>query len=70
MDYHEVVALIEQYEQEARDVKRICFKLAWHMRGGITMEEMYNTSHHDRKLMSDLVEDNMKTTKESGQPFF
>ena len=70
MDYHEVVSLIEQYDQDVRDVKRICFKLAWHMRGGFTIEEMYNTSQHDRKLISDLVEENMKTTKDSGMPFF
>jgi hypothetical protein len=70
MDYHEVVALLNQYEQEARDVKRVCFKLAWHMRGGITMEEMYNTSSNDRRLISELVEENLKTTKESGMPYF
>ena len=70
MDYHEVVALLQEYEKEARDVKRICFKLAWHMRGGITMEEMYNTSHHDRKIISELIEENMKTTKDSGLPYF
>jgi thiamine kinase-like enzyme len=70
MDYHEVVALLQEYEKEARDVKRICFKLAWYMRGGITMEEMYNTSNHDRKIISELIEENMKTTKESGLPHF
>ena len=70
MDYHEVVALINDYEKEARGVKRLCFKLAWYMRGGITLEEMYNTSNHDRELISELIDENMKTTKESGLPFF
>ena len=70
MDYNEVVALIDDYENQARAVKRLCFKLAWHMRGGITMEEMYNSSHNDRILISELIEENLKTTKESGMPFF
>jgi hypothetical protein len=70
MDYHEVVALIGDYEKEARGVKRLCFKLAWHMRGGITLEEMYNTSNNDRQLISELIDENMKTTKESGLPYF
>jgi len=70
MDYNEVVTLINDYEQETRSMKRLCFKLAWHMRGGMTMEEMYNTSFNDRQIIAELIEENMQTTKDSGLPYF
>jgi hypothetical protein len=40
------------------------------MRGGVSLNEMYNSSHKDRKIMTDIIEDNLKTTKESGLPFY
>jgi len=40
------------------------------MRGGVSLNEMYNTSYKDRKIISDIIEDNLKTTKESGLPFY
>jgi len=40
------------------------------MRGGFTINEMYNTSVRERKLISDIVEEHMETTKRSGLPYF
>ena len=40
------------------------------MRGGMTMEEMYNTSFNDRQIIAELIEENMQTTKDSGLPYF
>lgn len=40
------------------------------MRGGVTMSEAYELDIEDRKLIGQLVKDNLETTKKSGMPFF
>jgi hypothetical protein len=40
------------------------------MRGGLSLEEAYHLSPDDRVLITELVKDNLETTKETGMPFF
>jgi hypothetical protein len=40
------------------------------MRGGISYSEAMHLSYEDRELISDMVKDNMETTKKTGLPFF
>lgn len=40
------------------------------MRGGITYNEAMDMGSEERKLISDLVKENLKIAKESGMPFF
>jgi len=40
------------------------------MRGGLTYSEAMNLSHEERQIVSDLVKENIETTKKSGLPFF
>jgi hypothetical protein len=40
------------------------------MRGGVTLDEMWATSHEDRDAMSKVIKDNMETTKKTGRDFF
>lgn len=40
------------------------------MRGGVTIDEGYNLSYEDRSIISDIVKENLETTKKSGMPFF
>lgn len=40
------------------------------MRGGLTYEEAMNLSFNERKAISDLVKDNLETTKKTGLPYF
>ena len=46
------------------------YKLSWFMRGGITIGEMYESSHEDREIMGRVVKENLDTAKKTGQPFF
>ena len=39
------------------------------MRGGVTYQEALNMSFEERKIVSDIVKDNLETTKKTGQPF-
>jgi hypothetical protein len=40
------------------------------MRGSITVDEAYSLSIEDREIISNIVKDNLETTKKSGLPFF
>ena len=40
------------------------------MRGGVTLDEMYNSDNSQRELMSELIKENLETTKETRLPFF
>lgn len=40
------------------------------MRGGVTYEEAMQMSDAERKIMSEIVKENLETTKKSGLPFF
>jgi len=45
-------------------------KIAWFMRGGITMDEIYGSSPEDREVLGKVIKDNLDTAKKTGQPFF
>jgi len=40
------------------------------MRGGLQLENAYDTTYEERKAISKMVESNLKTTKDSHLPFF
>lgn len=40
------------------------------MRGGITIDQAYELSFEDRTLISDIIKDNLETTKKTQLPFF
>lgn len=66
----EIIQLITGYEKDARAIREEALKMAWFMRGGITYAEAMQLSFHDREIIGGIIKDNMKTTKESGLPFF
>jgi hypothetical protein len=40
------------------------------MRGGLTYDEGMQLSQTEREIISEIVKENMETTKKSGLPFF
>lgn len=40
------------------------------MRGGATYEDVLNMSSQERKLINELIESNLETTKKTQLPFF
>jgi hypothetical protein len=40
------------------------------MRGGLSFNEAYNLSFEDRKIISNIIEENYEVTKESHLPHF
>lgn len=40
------------------------------MRGSMTLDEGFNLCFEDKQIISDIIKDNIETTKKSGLPFF
>ena len=40
------------------------------MRGGITYNDAMLMSLEDRKIINEIIKDNLETSKKSGMPFF
>jgi len=57
-------------ESETNAIKENAIRMAWHMRGGASYEDILNMSAEERKAITKLMEDNYETTKKSGLPFF
>ena len=66
----EILGEVKKLENEQKEAKSELLKICWYMRGGVTLDEAYNLSWEDRSLISDIIKDNIETTKKSGMPFF
>ena len=66
----EIVSYLKDFDKQVKNLKLETMKVCWFMRGGITWQEALNLSPEERTVVSQLVKENMETTKKSGQPFF
>ncbi len=57
-------------EKETNQIRQELVKMCWFMRGGITYDLALQLSPHERNIMSQLVKDNLETTKKTGLNFF
>lgn len=69
MNMDEIDKLVTQMDSEANDIRREAIRMCWYMRG-MSYSESFQLSFDERKIISDLVQENMDTTKKSGLPFF
>ena len=51
-------------ESETNAIKENAIRMAWHMRGGASYEDILNMSTDERKSITKLMEDNYETTKQ------
>lgn len=61
---------IEGMENEARDIRADVFKMIWHMRGGINLDQAMLMTYNERQIVNDIIKENLETTKKTGLPFF
>lgn len=66
----EILEEVKHMENHQKEIKSEILKLCWYMRGGVTLDEGFNLTWEDRSLISDIVKENLETTKKSGMPFF
>jgi hypothetical protein len=62
--------LVESMETECQQIKTEAIRFSWYMRGGLTYDQALALSHSDRQIISNLIKENLETTKKSGLPFF
>lgn len=65
-----IMTYLKQLENEGKNLKMDLFKICWFMRGGISYKESLFLSPDERLIISDLVKDNLETTKKTGRDFF
>lgn len=66
----QITALIDGMEAEAKSLKQEALRFSWHMRGGLSYDDALMLSAEERKLISEMIKENLETTKKSGLPFF
>lgn len=57
-------------EEESKALIKDLYKMAWFMRGSLTLEQAYQLGYSDREIISDIIKENLETTKETKLPFF
>lgn len=66
----DIVGWLDQLERESKALKKELIQISWHMRGGISYDDAMMLSVDERRIIFDLIKENMETTKKSGLPFF
>lgn len=62
--------MVQQMEKECDNIRQEAIRMTWYMRGGINYEQALQLSLSERKIISELIKENLDTTKKSGLPFF
>ncbi len=70
MDLPEILREVENLDKESKAVKQDLMKMCWYMRGGISYDDAFYMSIEDRQIISEIIKENLETTKKSGLPFF
>jgi hypothetical protein len=65
----EILQLSQQFDKDAKAIKKECLKLCWYMRG-LSYAEVMNMSWDEREIIGEIIKENLETTKKSGLPFF
>ena len=57
-------------DKETVDIRQEAIKIAWYMRGGVSYDQALQLSVSERTSISNLIKENLETTKKTGLPFF
>ena len=70
MDSDAVAKYVDGMDDEINEIRLEALRMAWYMRGGLSYDQLLQSSIVERKLIGQIIKDNMETTKKSGLPFF
>jgi hypothetical protein len=62
--------MIEGMDKEARAIREDALRMMWWMRGGLSYEDAMLLGQVEKEIINQIIKDNMKSTKDSGLPFF
>jgi len=57
-------------DAESKALKKEIYKLAWFMRGSLSVNEAFTMDIMDREILLEIIQENLETAKETGLPFF
>jgi hypothetical protein len=70
MPAEEISSMVDSMDKEANDIRQQSLKMSWFMRGGASYDDVLQMSNIERKMLSELIKENLETTKTSKLPFF
>lgn len=57
-------------DKEVEAIKEELYRCSWFMRGGISIDQLYNLDRKDIDIVQKIIKSNLETAKDSGMPFF
>jgi hypothetical protein len=70
LDNAGIESMIESMDNEARAIRDEALRMMWWMRGGLNYEDAMLLGQVEKEIINQIIKDNMKSTKDSGLPFF
>lgn len=70
LDNDAIVSALESLDKQTRALRDDALRMCWYMRGSLTYDDAMMLSSTDKKIISDIIKDNLETTKKSGLNFF
>jgi hypothetical protein len=70
LDNSGIEKYLEGMDKESRAIRDEAIRMMWWMRGGLSYEDSLMLTITDKEIINELIKDNMKSTKDSGLPFF
>jgi hypothetical protein len=62
--------MVKGLDNDVSALKSDIYRMCWYMRGGITIDEAFALGYDDRVIISEIIKDNLETTKKTGMAFF
>ena len=70
LSLEEIQELSDKMEKQTKALKNQLYKLCWYMRGSLSFSESFDLSLEDIEIISEIIKDNLDTTKKTQMPFF
>ena len=69
MTVPKIIEYTDKLENQAKALIKEAFRVSWHMRGAINMDQTYNLSSEQIDVLQDIIKENFEFTKETRIPF-
>jgi hypothetical protein len=66
MSNSDIEQYIKRLDDNTKAIKDEVFRISWYMRGGVSSHDLLHVySVEDRKIMGEIIKENIETTKQS-----
>lgn len=66
LDNSGIAEYLKSLDNGAKQIKDEIFRISWYMRGGVSSEALFHAySYEDRRIMNEIIKENIETTKNS-----